>query len=264
MNTFFRDGLSKASCSGKRNVVVASAQMVPERENVPGNIEKHIHFIKTASKYGTDLVLFPEMSLTGYERELAYHQAFHPDDDRLSRIRMAVAEGRLTAVVGAPLILGEKLHIGLFILQPSGEVQTYTKQYLHSGEELFFSPRAEHDPALVIGTETISFAVCYDIENPDHPLQAFRKKSTIYAASIFYSLTGIAHGHEVLQKYAREYSMSVLMSNFCGKCWDIDSGGHSVFFASGGEKIAECSALQEEILIARNVEGIWTGECIPV
>jgi len=249
---------------GKKDIVVASAQMSAERERLRANIDKHIHFIETASKHDVDLILFPEMSLTGYERELALDQAFYPDDERLSGIKKAVAERGLMVVAGAPLLLEGKLYIGLIILQPSGEVMLYTKQYLHPGEELFFSPGTEADPAISIGAEILSFAICYDIENSEHPRQAARRSSTLYAASIFYSHAGIAHGQEILQGYAREHSMSILMSNFCGKCWDMESGGGSVFFAPGGEKIAECSPDKEELLIASKFENNWAGECVSI
>jgi predicted amidohydrolase len=47
-------------------LTLALAQINPRLGDVPSNLEKHLAYIQQASASGADLVLFPELSLTGY------------------------------------------------------------------------------------------------------------------------------------------------------------------------------------------------------
>jgi len=48
------------------NCRIQLAQIEPALGNLPANLEIHLHEIATAAEAGADLVLFPELSLTGY------------------------------------------------------------------------------------------------------------------------------------------------------------------------------------------------------
>lgn len=48
-------------------ITVALGQIYPKLGDVHANLEKHLDFIKQASDHGVDLIVFPEMSLTGYQ-----------------------------------------------------------------------------------------------------------------------------------------------------------------------------------------------------
>jgi predicted amidohydrolase len=48
--------------------------------DIQRNIEHHKNFIALAGSYGVDTVIFPELSLTGYEPALAKALATHTDD----------------------------------------------------------------------------------------------------------------------------------------------------------------------------------------
>lgn len=243
-------------------MIIASAQIRMELENFSGSIEKHMSIIRKAAGHGADFILFPEMSLTGYERERAAAHALKPDDARLSELRDTVKTCGIIAVVGAPVVIGEKLHIGSLILLPGGDVRIYVKQYLHPGEEVFFSSSFDHDPKVRVGEENVSFAVCFDIENHGHPRKAFDAGASMYAAGIFYSPKGMEGAHRTLSGYAGEFSMSVIMSNFCGTCRESQAGGRSAVWGRTGEKIIEAGADEEALLLVRMNGGGWAGEHI--
>ena len=50
---------------------ICIAQTKPVKGNISSNIEAHIGFIERALTFGTEAIFFPELSLTGYEPELA-------------------------------------------------------------------------------------------------------------------------------------------------------------------------------------------------
>jgi predicted amidohydrolase len=118
---------------------IAAAQTVPADDNVSINIDAHLRLCAIAAAEGVDLVLFPEMSLTGYQREAAGSLAFVAHDSRLGRLREMAVRHTMIIVAGAPILVGAELFIGFFVLQPDRREQIYTKQFLHSGEESAFA-----------------------------------------------------------------------------------------------------------------------------
>jgi predicted amidohydrolase len=74
--------------------------------------------------------VYPELSLTGYELDLAGALALSEDDPRLSPLLDAAASLSMTLIVGAPVRIGRRLHIGAFILSPDRAMEIYTKHHL--------------------------------------------------------------------------------------------------------------------------------------
>jgi predicted amidohydrolase len=68
-------------------MILASAQTNPKRFDINANLEVHYSLIELAAKHNADLILFPELSITGYEREKAKELIFEPDDSRLDELR---------------------------------------------------------------------------------------------------------------------------------------------------------------------------------
>ena len=62
---------------------IALAQTKPVKGDVSANIQTHINFIELAIKAGASAIFFPELSLTGYEPELAKELKMEVSDSRL-------------------------------------------------------------------------------------------------------------------------------------------------------------------------------------
>jgi predicted amidohydrolase len=239
------------------NMIFAAAQTIPHQENITENLNDHIRLINLAADRGAGLVLFPELSLTGYEREKAGLLAFASGDPRLGVLRSLAISRNIIIIAGAPIRLDPVLHIGAYILYPNGTEAVYTKQYLHEGEEKFYGPGV-NDGLLINGDrERISLAICADINNRAHPVKAASLNSTLYAASIFYTPNGIGEGYEKLGSYASEFSMPVLMSNFGGTSYGLEAAGRSAFWDEKG-RLAGCfEGAGEGLLLAEKVNGHW-------
>ena len=50
---------------------ICIAQTKSEKGNVKGNLENHLEFVERAIKLNADLIIFPELSITNYEPDLA-------------------------------------------------------------------------------------------------------------------------------------------------------------------------------------------------
>ena len=243
-------------------MILTSAQTKPKRGDIHENLVDHYRLIEKAVDKGTNLIVFPEMSITGYERENAEILAFSVNDPRLEKLKKIAVAGNISIIAGAPIKMNSDLFIGAFILRPDNTVSIYTKQFLHPGEEEYFRSSFEHNPTIDIDSEQMSLAICADIDHPLHCENASKAKSSIYVSSIFFSPNGIPEAHSLLGGYAKKYSMNVLMSNFSGETWGRDSGGRSAFWTKNGSLVAEMNNINSGLLIVEKNDDIWTGQII--
>ncbi len=242
--------------------IYALGQLESSRNNTMVNISKHIEYAIEASKYGAKIIIFPEMSLTGYERYFEKDQLFTISDKRFDEFLRAADNYNLILNVGVPLVIDNKTYISSILIFPGNKIEIYVKKHLHMGEDAFFYSSKEYDPVIKLNGEQLSFAICYDIEIDEHINLAKRRNSTIYAASIFYSLEGINSGIQRLNKISTEYHMDILMANYVGNCWNIGAGGKSSVITKYGKKIIEGDSYTECLLIAEKSKDDWLGKKI--
>jgi len=240
-------------------MIIASAQTIPKNDDINRNLHDHYRLIKLAADNGVKLIAFPEMSLTGYVRESAAKLSFKENDSRLDRLRELAIDKDMIIIAGAPIAMDSGLHIGSFIIFPDGFISIYTKQFLHEGEELFFAPNFHYNPIIKLGKERISLAICADIDNPLHPMNANKANCTIYIASIFFTPNGMLEAYNLLSDYAKKYSMNVLMSNFRGESWGLKAGGKSAFWSTNGDVITALDDQSTGLLIGQKNNDIWQG-----
>lgn len=236
---------------------IASAQLEVTVGDIAENFSKHLDIIDLAIANRVDLIVFPEMSLTGYCREEGHELVIAPTDSRIQELKKIAETHRIIIVVGAPIEINQSLFIGAYILMPNGKTEIYTKQFLHEGEDEFYSSSFDYNPQIEWQDEVIQLAICADIVEEQHAINAKENDCTIYIASIFYSVGGIEVGHELLSKYARGYSMQVLMSNFSGQVWGVKAGGRSGFWDETGNLISELETKEEGLLLVEKVGQKW-------
>lgn len=74
--------------SEKRIIKIAIGQVGPVLADLDKNIEKHCEYIERAISQKADLILFPELSLTGYSlKDATFDVALQKDDALLDKIR---------------------------------------------------------------------------------------------------------------------------------------------------------------------------------
>ena len=244
-------------------MVLASVQTKPRQKDIAGNLDDHYRSVKIAADSGADLIVFPEMSITGYERENALKLSFIEEDSRLDKLRILSADTRSIIIAGAPVKTDSGLYIGSFVVKPDNTISIYIKQFLHEGEDKYFKSSFDYNPLIETDNERISLAICADIDHRAHPENARIADSSIYIASLFWSLKGIYEAHNLLGNYAKEFSMNILMSNYCGKVWGIDAGGRSAFWNSDGNLITTLDDKNTGILMVMKNGDNWIGKNVP-
>ena len=232
---------------------LAAAQSVPVRGDVDANVEQHLLLVNDAAQQDVEVLVFPELSLTGYELDLATELAFSRDDARLRPLIDAAEEHAIKLVVGAPLRLGSALHIGAFIIDPGRAVDVYTKRYLGSGEESFVRA-GSLDPLIQVAGDPAAIAVCADTNRPSHPKQAAERGAKTYLVSSFIGPDQLEDRARGMREYAMEYSMTVVLANYGGPSGGLEAAGSSTIWSAQGEILAQAGAVGVDLAVARPVD----------
>ena len=241
-------------------LIIASAQTCSIAGDLAANIQRHLALMVAAAEHGVQLLVFAELSLTGYEPALAQELAIAPDDTVLAPLRELARELQMTVVVGMPIRLASSsgVLIGALVLAADGSLAVYSKQHLHPGEDAAFVP-GSGGKALVLGEDRIALAVCADFSHASHPRDAAALGATVYAAGVLISEGGYAADSALLQGYASEHSMVVLMANHGGPSGGWACAGRSAIWGPDGELIAAVPGVGDALVIARREAGNWSG-----
>ncbi len=226
-------------------MTLAVAQTHPHKGDILKNIEQHKKMIDKALSHNTDTIIFPELSLTGYEPELAQTLAMSADDSRLNCFQDISDVKNITIGVGVPLNTEGGITISMVIFQPKKARQIYSKKYLHSSEMPFFV-RGENDNTFIGDTKT-ALAICYELSVPQHAEDAAKNGAEYYIASVVEDTVDKAIGK--LSATAARHNMMVLMANAVGQTGAYLCDGKSSIFDKEGKLLGQLNREHEGVLI---------------
>ncbi|MGB7760701.1 MAG: carbon-nitrogen hydrolase family protein [Bryobacteraceae bacterium] len=244
-------------------LVIAAAQSASVPGDIAENLSRHLQVCAIAAERGVGLLVFPELSLTGYEPTLARSRAIRPHGSCLRPLRHLAERSHMTVVVGAPVLdYKGQLHIAALAICPDGSVSTYTKKHLHPGEEEVFAP-GTGGPTLSIGGATVAFAICADTTHPQHPAGAAARGANIYAAGVLITENGYSRDTAQLRHYAREHRMAVVMANHSAPTGGWVPAGRSAIWSEDGHIVAASRGTEEALVVGRRRRGSWDGVVLP-
>lgn len=225
---------------------IAAAQIKPVKGDIETNIANHLLFVEQAAAANASLLVFPELSLTGYEPELVRELATNENDIRLDVFQNKSNLYNITIAVGLPTLTNNAVNISMIIFQPHLQRKKYSKKYLHMSEETYFTS-GDNFPVFQVNNLSVAPAICYEMSVPEHAATAHANDSKIYMASIVED--NIEKGLNRLAAIAKEYSMIVLMSNCIGLTGTYDCPGRSSVWNQNGELKGQLSNSDEGLLI---------------
>lgn len=227
---------------------IAVAQTRPVKGEIETNISAHKKLIAPAVEHGVGVLVFPELSITGYEPELAASLATTPDDSRFDDFQLISNGSKITIGIGAPIQAEEGVMIGLILFQPDKPRLLYAKQHLHADELPFFVPG--NVPVFLTEDKVkIAFSICYELSVPEHASSAHAEGANVYLSSVAKSAAGAAKALETLASTAARFGMAVLFSDCVGHCDNFDCGGRSAVIDCHGQMLAQLNESDEGILI---------------
>jgi predicted amidohydrolase len=208
------------------------------------------------------MLVFPELSLTGYELELAAELAIAVQDSRLATLRQLAAEHNLEAVVGAPLQNTEdRPAIGGILVTANGETIGYRKMHLGGDEPNHFA--AGQTPRVhTVRGQKIGIAICADASSQSHPEGYAKLGADIYAVGVFLNAEWYASDAPRLAKHAARYRLLTVMANHANSVGTYTSVGRSAVWAPGGALLAEAEDITSCLVIAAKASHGWQGEVV--
>lgn len=246
-------------------ICLAAAQSPSVAGDVDANVRIHLKFIDAARVHGVELLVFPELSLSGYELPLLRACALAPDDTRLAPLREAAIAAGMTVVVGAPMADGgEPLPcIAAFVYGPGGEAGVYRKQFLHDGEDRHVRAGRTGAHCDSLHGHRYALAICADTAHRAHAAAAAGAGASLYLAGVLISKGGYAHDAALLAQYAADFGMGVLMANHAAPSGGYDVAGGSAVWTAGGVLLARADGPGNCLVIAKE-NGGWQGKVVPV
>lgn len=227
---------------------ICLAQTRSVKGDIQRNIAGHKKLINLAVAGGADLIVFPELSLTGYEPTLAKELAVDGDDTQLDDFQTISDANRITIGVGIPTKNNGGASISMILFQPHQARQTYSKKHLHHDEDPFFVSGANFT-GLMVNNVPVALAICYELSVPEHSENAFKSGAKIYLTSVAKSVKGIDKALASLSDIASKYSMTVLMSNCVGEADGCECAGKTSAWNSDGPLTGQLDGVRDGILI---------------
>ncbi|HZR05962.1 MAG TPA: carbon-nitrogen hydrolase family protein [Candidatus Udaeobacter sp.] len=225
---------------------ICVAQTRPVKGDIEANIGSHEKFIGAAVLVGTDFIIFPELSITGYEPELAKDLATTQNDVRFDVFQKISDANRITTGIGVPTLANNGTHISQLYFQPGKPREMYSKVFLHSSEEGYFV-RGDRYINLGIDDTNIAPAICYELSVREHAKRAAASGADIYAVSVVEEK--IERAIKRLTNVATEHSMTVMMANAIGKPGVYECPGKSSIWSNKGRQVGQLDDSHEGIFV---------------
>ncbi|MCW2952232.1 MAG: synthetase [Conexibacter sp.] len=234
---------------------IALCQMNATVGDIAGNERKILDGIAAAREQGAQLVLVPELAITGYPPEDLLLKEHFLADARAAIDRIAAATEGIVALVGFPE-RADDVYNALAVLADGTLHGIYRKLYLPNygvfDEARYFQTGA--DAGLIeIGGVKLGLSICEDIWEPGPPASSeARAGATVIvniSASPYHAGRG-AQRERMLAQRARDNNCVVAFCALVGGQDELVFDGHSLVIDHRGEVIARGRQFAEELLVA--------------
>ena len=230
---------------------IAAGQFTCVPADVAANIRQMAVLAGEARAQDAELVVFPELALTGYEVEAVLADPglwATAEDPRLDMIRES---GIATVVNCVAATNGPRPAIETLVFGADGELLTaYQKQYLFEHEQDVFTA-GQHDGRFELGGVRFALATCYDNHFPDLTSRGSADGCQVHLASSLYGTGGgVDELAAVYPSIAKDSNMYVVLANHVGPAGAWTGCGRSSVWAPGGALLAEADTETAMIVMA--------------
>src|SRR3954468_15336738 len=255
---------------------IALAQINPTVGDIALNAEKIVRFTEDAKRQGAQLVVFPELSVTGYPPKdlLLKHQFV---DDNLRGVQtIASRVSGIDAIVGYAernaQPVGRPLHNAVAVLRDGKIVSRHFKTLLPTydvfDESRYFEPGPanETENLVKVGDQldlTAGLSICEDLwndermiehrlyhQNPIADLNAAGAELLVNASASPFVVEKHHFRLELFGAQVKRFGKPLVYVNQVGGNDELVFDGNSVVFDAAGNVVAHAKAFDEDLLIA--------------
>jgi NAD+ synthase (glutamine-hydrolysing) len=233
---------------------LALCQMNATVGDIAGNAQLIAGGLRSAREAGADLVLFPELALTGYPPEdLLLREHFLTDAG--AALRELATEARdLVAIVGFPE-RAQDVYNSAALLADGAIHAIYRKVHLPNygvfDEHRYFQA-GRAGAVIQLGANQIGLTVCEDIWEPGPPASDEALAGATLIVNISASPYHAGKGSERERMFAQRARENLACVAFCGLVGGQDElvfDGYSCVLDHTGETIARAVQFREELLV---------------
>ncbi|TMK63871.1 MAG: NAD+ synthase, partial [Actinobacteria bacterium] len=233
---------------------LAMAQLDTTVGDIDGNAEKIAAAIDDARGQGAQLVVFPELGLTGYPPEDLLLKTYFLSAARRALDGLAEAADGIVALVGFPES-ADDVYNAAAVLADRRVAAVYRKMFLPNygvfDEHRYF--QAGTEPALIeLNDIPIGLTICEDIWEPGPPASA----EAIAGAQVIVNLSASPYHagkpserEEMLVQRARDNLAAVVFCNLVGGQDELVFDGGSVAIDQDGTVVARAPQFQEALVV---------------
>ena len=244
-----------------RELTIALAQMNCLVGDITGNVDKIIELAASARReHGADLVVFPELAITGYPPEdlLLRPEFIERAEAGIERIRRGV--GGIAVVVGYPHPSKGELYNAAIVLRDGETLALYHKHLLPNysvfDEKRYFN--AGTRPAVFeLGGVQVGLTVCEDIWGPAPMAQAVRTGAQLVVNinASPYHVDKQAEREAVIRERIAVSPVPVVYVNMVGGQDELVFDGGSLVMDAQGRISHRAPAFEEGLYLARFRQG---------
>lgn len=228
-------------------MIIGLSQIDVLWENQRSNMHKCERYIREASEKKVDLLLFPEMALTGFTMNL--DSLILEEEDVLMWIKNQAKKYKICIGLGYAVKKKDKGDNKYVIVSDEGEILVNYKKihpFSFAGEKEKYSIGENIESCIVNGIELSPF-ICYDLRFPELFQIASRKSKLIIVAANWPKIRE-EHWNALLKARAIENQCFIIGVNRVGNGNGIEYSGGSIFVDPSG-KILNVIYYNERLII---------------
>ena len=209
-------------------MTVAAAQPAIVAGDLAANVAAHADIVRAS---GARLIVFPEMSLTGYVLDAPTVAA---DDPVLAPLIAACAESDAVALVGAPLDWSGAERIGVLAVTGAGARPVYAKMCLGDTEPDRFIAGPRPGVITVDGWR-VGIGVCKDTRILEHLRETRDEGIDLYVAGLVHRPDELGELATRARRIALKIGVPVVFAAYAGPtgAFPATSGGSGIWDADG-------------------------------
>jgi NAD+ synthase (glutamine-hydrolysing) len=244
---------------------IALAQLNPIIGNIKYNAAKISRVIKICRNFNTNLVIFPELALTGYPpRDLLLREDFLKETEIALEKFIAPYSTEVGIIIGAPVRENGNLYNSALFYDrgclAGRQDKTLLPDYDVFDESRYFKSGVNHKPTLFKGVK-LGLTVCEDIWNdkdywnrhlyPIDPVEELIEEEADLIINISaspYHYGKINLRLDMLQKMAQKYGKAFIYVNQAGGNDELIFDGTSIAVTSGGTLAHRAGSFCEDLI----------------
>ncbi len=238
-----------------KDLRILLAQLNPTVGDLKKNTELVLSTYQEANKKNVDLVVFPEMFLTGYQiQDLILKSSFQKDVSRFLTLLISKCSGNSCLLFGAPISEGGKLY-NAYLLLRHGKVSIVTKKkhLPNSGifdEQRYFSS-GNLSTVFKINDINIGCPICEDVWHSD-VIKTLKTKGAdliISPNGSPYERGKMALRHNIVKQRCLESNLPIIYLNLLGGQDDQVFDGGSFMMNQAGKVTVQLPQFEERKLL---------------